>query len=280
MDVFAQAVELKNQRRYQEALPLIQQAVANFPTSQFVWVVLSEILLETNDPIQALHAADKAISIDSAYAPAWVMKGRGLAKIDRPEEGIAACQRAITYNNKLVMAYLEMGIIYNNLERHSEALDAYDQALMMDSTNSRILFKKCETLIALQRIQEAQTLSNRLLRIAPDNPDTWFASAHVLANLERFRQAEDAINRCIAIEGPKSNSLMLKSAIVWAQKRVGEARSLARKAAELDPSNQLARELHGDVTKARNAKMLNTGIKVGKVTTGILGAFAKEIFRT
>ena len=84
-----------------------KQVVADTPTSHFAWTVFSELLLETNDPIQALHAADKAISIDSAYAPAWVVKGRGLAKIGRPEAGIAACQRAISCNSSFLMAYLD-----------------------------------------------------------------------------------------------------------------------------------------------------------------------------
>ncbi|HTK09069.1 MAG TPA: tetratricopeptide repeat protein [Ktedonobacteraceae bacterium] len=279
MDTFTQAVELKNQRKYQEALPLIQQTVTDDPTSHFAWTILSEILLETNHPVDALRAADKAIALDAGYAPAWTMKGRALAKIDRPEEGIAACQKAIACDGNFIMAYLEMGVILNNLERHDEALDAYNQALMINSTHLRLLLKKCETLIALHRVQEAVPLADRMLRLAPNNADSWFAHAHVLVNLEQFRKAEEAINRCIAIEGPTSNGLLLKALIVGTQNRLGEARALSKQAADLDPSNQFALETHDLASDALNKKRINTGVKAGKFTLGIIGAFFEAVFR-
>jgi tetratricopeptide (TPR) repeat protein len=279
VDAFTQVMELKNQRKYQEALPLIQQVVADNPTWHSAWTLLSEIQLETNHPAEAQHAAEEAISLDSGYGPAWTMKGRALAKRDRPEEGIVACQKAIDCDNKLIMAYLEMGIILNDLARHNEALDAYDQALTIDATHIRLLLKKCETLIALGRVQEAVPLADRMLRLAPNNADSWFAKAHVLANLQQFRAAEDAINRCIAIEGPTAYGLSLKAIIVGAQNRLGEARALSKQAADMDPSNALAREVHDEAAKAHTQKVVGTSMTVGKGIIGIISAFFEAVFR-
>lgn len=284
MDTLTQGIELQQQGKYAEALPLFQQTVEEHPESYIGWTNLSETLLETGQYQGALKAAEKALKIHSQYAPAWVMKARALNGLNppRPEEGIAACNRAISFDPNLAIAYLQKGLILYDQERGQESLIEFDRALMIDSNSYEALFYKARSLSVLERYSEALVLAERMIQLDPNNPAGWRAKAFDLFMIREHVAAVQAVDRALAMDSNDSSALTLKASILEEMGRKSEARRLLRRAAEINPQDEVIEEFKAEMDRQRNEKVVNTTVDVvGTVGKGLFAGlveFIKAIF--
>ncbi len=88
-------------QRDDEALPLLQQALAAEPGDAATWVVLGQCQARLGDLPDALISADKALAHAAedapTAAPAWALRGGVLKDLNRHAEAAAALRKAIAH---------------------------------------------------------------------------------------------------------------------------------------------------------------------------------------
>ncbi len=280
MDALAQGVQLYQQGKYAEALPLLTQAVQNSPQDAAAWTYLALAHLELNKTREALASAERALSLNQQHAWAWVAKGRALGALDRPEEGLAACDRAIALDANLASANLAKGKILGHEGREQEALGEFEQALRIDGTSFEAIRCKGVTLLELEQLRQAEIVADRMLRLFPKAKQSWMIKAQSQAGQERYDEAQQTIGRAVTMNPQDADVLMLQALIYGMAGDEGRARSILKQVTRNDPQNKEAAEVLAELTRMRNARALAAGGRVaGGVVRGV-GAVVGGIIKS
>jgi tetratricopeptide (TPR) repeat protein len=133
--LFGAGAQLFQQRRFEEACRVFQRAAALAPGSAPAWCNLAAACIELRQPVQALAAADRAIALDPAFAPAHANRGDAL-RLGQQDLGL--CR------------------------------DAYQRAVQLQPRSPDLLNKLATTLQALGELEAAGEAYARALALAPD----------------------------------------------------------------------------------------------------------------
>lgn len=178
-----------SQRRYQDALSLLDRAVRMQPRHAIAQRNRAVALRALAKPLDALQAIDRALQIEPGHAGALLTRAQLLMDAGREDESGAAFERIIAadprsaaalcgrarllatggnyeaaeqaYDATLavdpdhVEAWWERGTVRANRQRHLDALADYDEALRRAPGNAEALYNKGVTLVALYRFHEA-----------------------------------------------------------------------------------------------------------------------------
>jgi len=278
-----EGLELSRAGRHAEAVQRFHEAVTRQPDAHDAWVYLSDKLHEIDDYPGAAIAADRALAIEPTCS-AWISKAAALDGLGRYEESAAAVHQAITLEPANPYAHYCMGQALARQHNAQGALAAFDHALGLDSTMVPALAGKAAALMALDRTQEARMATDRVLALDPGIAAAWQIKATILAGTDHnFPAAQHAIDQAIAIEPNDADLLALKGAIVADMGRHHEARQLWQRALQLDPQNEMARDMLGQSVQQRNQQIAGTAMRTGSGCLGVLMdmtvAFVKAIFR-
>ena len=139
-----QGAVLISQGRYEEALEMVEAALAIKPDYSFAWNNKSVIFLGLGKTDEALDAADRALKINPLNAAAWSNKS----------------------------------MVYRNTARMNDALQAMDRALLIEPRNALFLYNKaCYQALAGDRdgalgsIEKAAKLDPRIKAAAARDED-------------------------------------------------------------------------------------------------------------
>lgn len=276
-------LELSRAGRHAEAVQRFHQAVTQKPDAHDAWVCLSDELHAIDDYPGAAAAADRALAIQPTCS-AWISKAAALDGLGRYEESAAAIHQAIALEPANPYAHYCMGQALARQHNAQGALAAFDYALGLDSTLAPALAGKAAALMGLDRTQEARTAADRALAMDPGIAAVWQIKAVILAGTDRnFAAAEHAIDQAIAIEPNDADFVAWKGAIIADLGRHHEARQLWQRALQLDPQNEMARDMLGQSIQQRNERIAGTAMRTGSGCLGVLMdvtvAFVKAIFR-
>lgn len=178
-----------SQRRYQDAVSLLDRAVRMQPRHAMAQRNRALALRSLGRPLEALQAIDHALRVEPGHAGALLTHAQLLMEVGRVEESGAAFERIIAtdprsgaglcgrarllalrgeytaaeraYDATLavdtdhVEAWWERGTVRANQQRHHDALADYDEALRRAPGNAEALYNKGVTLVALYRFHEA-----------------------------------------------------------------------------------------------------------------------------
>jgi tetratricopeptide (TPR) repeat protein len=112
---------LLRQGRAPEAVPHLRVAAAARPDAR-IRLRLTEALLASGDPAQALQAADAAASFAPEVAEAWFLRGTALNALGRWAEAEQALRAAIDRARDHAEAHLNLGNALADLDRLDEAI--------------------------------------------------------------------------------------------------------------------------------------------------------------
>ena len=280
MDALAQGVQLYQQGKYAEAMPLLTQAVQNSPQDPAAWTYLACTQLELNKISEALTSVEKALDLNEQYAPAWVARGRALGALDRPEEGLAACDRAISLDSRLASAHLFKGKILDREGREQEALGEYEKALRIDGTSFEAIRCKGVALLELEQVRQAEIVADRMLRLFPKATQSWMIKAQSSGRSGTLRGSPADHSASCRLNPQDSDVLMLQALIYGMAGDEGRARSILKQVTRNDPQNKEAAVVLAELQRIRNARALATS---GRVAGGVIrgtGALVGAIYKS
>ena len=125
------------ERRYVEAKEKIQQAAQLDYWNTSPLRALGNLLLELEQPQQALDQFELALRLDPYDEFAYVGKGKSLRKLNRDVEAANAYERALVFQPNYRWLLTELGELFQRLERHNEAVIKLKQALEIDPRDAR-----------------------------------------------------------------------------------------------------------------------------------------------
>lgn len=97
-------------------------------------VNLSRVLLEQDQPTQALEQIQSAIALDSTNGSTWRVLGRVNARLGKVDEAIDAYRKAIAIDSNDTWAMNDMGLVLIDNGRYSDALGPLARAVQLDSS--------------------------------------------------------------------------------------------------------------------------------------------------
>ena len=101
-DLLGRGTALNRERRYGEALPLLDAVTKREPENVTAWFQKANALNELRRYDEAVAAGDRVTSLAPDYAPGWLNKGFGLLNMGRTREGVTCLRRAIQLEPRMV----------------------------------------------------------------------------------------------------------------------------------------------------------------------------------
>jgi len=217
------------------------QAMPNHPQAQKIMGLIagSISLRQEKRPEQALRLLEEAISIDPKFFPVLVEKGIVLFELARYEESLECfdlflkhisnsqvrelrdnCLRHVLTNYDRILAenranaeaLLKRGDILQRLHRYDHAVYAYNLALEIYVSNVvDVLNKRGNSFLCLNRPEDALESYNRALELAPRNAFLLFNRANVLQQLARMDEALESYGQALAYKPELAEAKMEQS---------------------------------------------------------------------
>ncbi len=197
--LYNRAAQYVNGGDYQNALPLLDQALA-MNTSQFVssgarqYALLdkSKVQIELGDYNGALATIDQALALEETDK-LWNNKGYVLFRLGRYDEAVTSYNTAIKITPGYTIALINKGDALMKLTKYQGAIDAYTLAFASDVQANDLSFaQKAKTwndmgdaYYAIGNYQGAIAAYTSVLTIDPENSDA-------AAGLARAKQQADA----------------------------------------------------------------------------------------
>jgi tetratricopeptide (TPR) repeat protein len=199
---FNRGVVLDHLERWTDALPALDRALALDPADAFAWHNKGAAFRGQGRYSEALEAHEQALALDPTSAGAWIGKGAALDGLGRYSEALAAYDRALALGpNFAAFAWNNKGASLHVLGRYEEALVAYDRALALDPADARFWDGKGNALNKSGRYAEALSVYERSLTLDAQSPRGWKGKAQALRGLGSVAEAEAAERRAKELGG-------------------------------------------------------------------------------
>ena len=178
--------------RPEEALEILDQAVADEPESTRAWGIRGTLLGERGRHEEALACFERVVALDPQSAPGHYSRGLELERLGRLDEAIEAYTRTTELDPEDPDAWINLGRLLDDSGRHQPAIDCYDRALALDQGEVVAWSNRGNSLQSLERFEEAVECYQRALRLVPDHPPARLGLASGLAYLGRLEESNAA----------------------------------------------------------------------------------------
>jgi tetratricopeptide (TPR) repeat protein len=153
------------------------------------WAILGHSLVNLRLPAEALAVFERALALDSTFAPAWTGCTVSLLQLNRMEDALAAVLNGISANP--ANPYLQgiHGLVLYRMGRLDDALRALDASLDILPDQAFPWRQRSEVLISLGRYDEALESLDRASVMNPHSVDLRIARGQLLNVMGRHSDA-------------------------------------------------------------------------------------------
>jgi tetratricopeptide (TPR) repeat protein len=232
-DAYADGKKLMKDGKYEEAIPLLKQAVADDPSRPEAQIALGQSLEKRRHWKDALDAYDAAAKLDPRSAEAQRGRGFCLSQLDRNDEAVQALQQATDLDHKFPDAQLALGDALVKQKKYDDAVNVltegtkwgpkiapyfYEHLGMAEAARGNYKDAEVQLLKAREmapqtaefhralgdlymqrKIPNLATLSyQQAISLDADDLDSRFAMARALANDSRYNEALDQYKEIIS----------------------------------------------------------------------------------
>jgi len=230
------AVQLLEQGKVQQALPLLVEQCEKTPRDAHAWFLLGACNHQANKLEDALRALERALSIEPRHIQARCAKGAVLFDLGRQQEALHVYRKALHLAPTDVQLLLNTGVVLEQTGDLRAALERYDLALKHHPEFAAALLNRGALLIRLGRLEEAHSNNKRLTDLHPDWEHAQFNLGEVLLTLGRWEEALAAYERALAIN-PRSAKAHFASGLSLSMlKRFDQARQEFLVTQTIDPA--------------------------------------------
>jgi protein O-GlcNAc transferase len=230
------AVQLLEQGKVQQALPLLAEQCEKMPRDAQAWFLLGACNHQAHKPEDALQALERALSIEPRHIQARCAKGAVLFDLGRHQEALHVYRKALHLAPTDAQLLLNTGFVLEQTGELRAALERYDLALKHHPEFASALLNRGALLIRLGRLDEVLDNNQRLADLRPEWEHAQFNLGEVLLMLGRWDEALAAYERAVAIN-PASAKAHFSSGLAFSMlKRFDRARQEFQVAKTVDPA--------------------------------------------
>lgn len=132
VDLVEQARVLRYQKRYDEALACISEAIRRNPQRSEAWSRRADIRVYLWQLSAALDDAKTAVSLDPQSPPAYVARGAALEYLNRQAEAMKNFEQAIYLDPSYKFSYMNRGILYSRASNYKLAIKDFKKVIALD----------------------------------------------------------------------------------------------------------------------------------------------------
>ena len=181
-----------------------------------------------------------ALSGDRRAARDFLEKGRALHRERKPNDAIHAFERALTLDPTFAEAALRMGMVLEDNRRFEEAVEAYEKALKLDPENFQAASNIGEAHRKAEKYAEAIQAYDKALEVRVDYLYALAGRAECMRMIGEHEESLPWFDRALAQDPRHTFAIQGRAASLNALQRYDEALSFWQRALEVDPHSQFA----------------------------------------
>jgi tetratricopeptide (TPR) repeat protein len=202
-------------RRYNEALEALREAVRLDTTSVKAWVTLALTHYRLREYSECLGAADEALKCDPENKNAWNYRGIALLCLGRPAEALMQLIHAANLLQSAPAFALNVGAALAYLRRYEDALTWNDRAVTLWDSYWQAAINRADALIELVSYAEAEAQLDAATEATTGHSGYWAAKGSLHTRRGEYDEALVAIKRAIDLSDDDDDTAM-------AYQRMGE----------------------------------------------------------
>jgi arylsulfatase A-like enzyme/Flp pilus assembly protein TadD len=269
-----QADQLRVRGEPARALTVLEACALRSPSSLRVRYLLAETYVAAGRPKDALQAAESALDLDRAFAPALTVAAQALVKLGRLAEGIERFRAAVALDRtqirplvlvaqelqrsgKLDSAAIlyqtvlelrpdqaavqnELGLIREQQGRLPAAVESYTRAVRLDPELSQARYNLALALVREGRVGEAVEHLREAVRIEPAHGGGFITRALAWAEEGRLDQARRALEAAAQVPETAVESSFNLGLLAIRDGKVEAASTHLARTLSLDPAHAQA----------------------------------------
>lgn len=153
----------------EEALPLLETAVKEFPDDPLIFYNKGVSLLKLGREKEAIAPLRRSVELDPGFARSRHNFAEALRRTGQFAEAAEQYLEAIRIRGDEYEFCWGLGDCYLRLSRNEDALLAFDRAIAIDRRQPRALKSKSVVLARMGKMPEAAALLRRVLEVTPDD---------------------------------------------------------------------------------------------------------------
>lgn len=235
--VLTRIVDLVNEGNSDRAQEICLEEITRQPASSPIHNILGVILLNRQDPAQALAYLERAVHLDPSVSEYAFNKALAEFALGYYVRCIDSANAAIAIDGDHKEAWNTLGQALSEIEEYEKARDAYEQAIRIDKHHGDAWINLSGVLQELDAGQTAVDAALKGTELRPDRHQSFYNLGRAYGSMERWEESIIAYEKCISISPDYyqafvnvSRSLMQIGELVLAER-------LARKAMELAPED-------------------------------------------
>ena len=174
---------LAQQGDLDEAKPLAQRAVQEYPTSPEAWMLMTRIYLAEQRLDDAVKAAEKAVELSPSTVEPRMQLGVTLLHRRQIEDAIRCFQRAVELKPELGEAHHNLGLCFSARQAWPDAIQSFREAIRLNSGFVDSYLGLADALARNGDMAGARDAIQSALRLRPEDP-----RAHQIIDIHGLRQ--------------------------------------------------------------------------------------------
>ncbi|HEY9698057.1 MAG TPA: serine/threonine-protein kinase [Trichocoleus sp.] len=166
-----QATQMRDAKRYSEALEQYEQAITLYPDDAQAYAGRCETLNLLNRAEEAIVSCNDALAYQPNDPLALWSKGNALMLQNRTYEALKLYEDVTYLQPDFALGWVRRGVALQKLGRSAEALVAIEQGIMIQRNVSEAWITRGAALMNLRRYEDATVALDKALQLRPDDSE-------------------------------------------------------------------------------------------------------------
>jgi tetratricopeptide (TPR) repeat protein len=198
-----------------KAVQLYEEALRENPGNARTWYDLALARARLADRPGERQALEKAVALDSRFAPAHNQLGLRDLEDGSVAEAEKHLRTALTLNPQYAEAQSNLGVLYGQQGRNAEAEKLFREAVRNNPRYGQAFVNLAMVVAAQSRFPEAEQAAREGVRLEPDNASALTALGMLQTRLGKSQKAVENFRKVIALD-PRSPEAHLNLGIALA----------------------------------------------------------------
>ena len=183
------------------ALMAAEFAIEQYPYSSTLLIRKADLLITNRKYNDALDLLDKAVALGSSDINIYILRTDIFLALDQQEKAVELLEEAITnYDGEEKLDLLfELSDVYDDYEEFDKVFDCLKMILEQEPLNEEALYKICFWTDFTGRNEESIQLHKKIIEDYPYSELAWFNLAAAYQGLKLYEKSIDAYQYAIAI---------------------------------------------------------------------------------
>jgi tetratricopeptide (TPR) repeat protein len=218
--LIGQANVLRKLQRYDEAIALCNQGLAQRPTRADLWLNRGQVAAEQGRLTQALGDYDRALQLDPHQPQTWQLQGDLLHRLGRHGGAIISYAEARSREplglSQIKTDYLDWENLGLFVDRYRNAFGAIDKAIAAHPNHPQLWIRQADRLVEEGFAKEAIASLQMALEHCPRSAAIWRKQGQLFSQAGRLAEAKASYQNALVLsvsEGDLVEEIAVREAL-------------------------------------------------------------------